>query len=49
MNKYNKILNEISERYSRCYNTEDYLEMLKDIEKKYNCKVDTLTWSIKFN
>lgn len=46
----NIILNEVKNRYSNCLNNkEDYLEMIKDVEKKYNCNIDVFTWHVDFN
>jgi hypothetical protein len=47
MDKKTIILNEVKYRYSNCFCNEDYLKMIEDVEKKYNCSIDAITWHIK--
>jgi hypothetical protein len=58
INKENKkiIINEIKKfwdiQYTNpCYNSsyanDDFLSKIKELEKKYNCKIDPISWNIK--
>ena len=48
-----KILEEIDLYYSRNLNnyyfSEDFKDFIKELEKKYNCEIDTISYQIKFN